>query len=468
MIPTPRPKIWLFVLASLQAGCSLTGRGLDPGPAAATRIGYVRSTALPDPESARDTAKLAGDFPVDLSALLVNSTQTTDRQLTDLGMPVVCQNRTTNELRELKEGPCNPNEVAALSSKVNIPLELARKIFYATCGSPQSCGDARNRVQDRLIWASENACTDYLVQVRRSFTATNLNLGTATTLFGALGAVLTSADATRVFSGASAFTSGLRAEYNDVYFSSQAFELVSRAIRSVREKARKQIADYRNANRDIQNYTLDGAVSDAMRYHGTCNVMAGLEEAADAITRDRDPGLKRLSELLQDVSSSATVSLGAAVLDTGNLPSATRSCLSLRDQEGLVDAQIVRIDDEIKRLSSLTPPPSDKVALLTSLRQRLTSQKGNVQKMVGEVQACAKKNDGTTPADTAEKSMYEAVRVFTSSPLADKQIRRQQFESEKASVLSIKLDIDRRIARISEAIIAMRNEVDNALTKVRS
>lgn len=452
--------VWLTALAGLLGACSLTGKGLDPGPAGAVRIGYVRSPSTPSPEDVDDPNKLPGDFPVDLSALFVNAVPgaaADGRKAADADEgTLICEHRTSRVVREARpDTKCGADEVAARWST----LEQARKTFYARCGSPQACTQARDRVQDRLVWASENACADYLVFVRRSFTRTNLNLGSATTFFGALGSVLRSADATRVFSGSAALTSGLRAEYNDVYFSSQAFELVSRAIRSVRERGLKRIQDYRTTH-DIGTYTLEAAVGDAMRYHAACNVMAGLEEAADAITRDRDPGLKRLNELLQDSGAVASVSLGAATVDTAGLPLATTSCRALAAEKDRADAEVARLDVEVKRLGDAAPPDASRLAAARTALASLKTAQGSVAAAVAAVAPCkAPAAGGTPPAETAEKAMYEAIRIFSSAPLAEKAARRLEVEAAKAKVMAIKLDVDRETGRVRQSVEAMRTQV---------
>ncbi|MFZ6653934.1 hypothetical protein [Undibacterium sp. TJN19] len=305
----------IFPVASLLAGCSLTGKGLEPGPSTAARISNHRTDGTPT------------DYPVSLPTLIAMAAQT------DPSKPGALINRDGISAQQAVSTASPGDQSVAAPAAANIAgdeIELARQYFYAHCSGDERCGVLRDRVQDRLIWASESACSDYLVSVRKSFTRTNLNLGAATTMFGTLGSLITSVTTARVFSGAGAFTSGLRAEYNEVYFSSQAFELVSKSIRSVREKTLKRIRDNR-VSKNITQYTLDAAISDAIFYHGSCNILAGLEEASDAVTRDRDPGLKRVNELLQDLNTGVNLSLGTASLDTSALPSATKSCNTMAE-----------------------------------------------------------------------------------------------------------------------------------------
>lgn len=154
----------LIVLSALLvSGCSFTNKGLDPGPATATPLAMLDSKDSPT------------DYPIDLAQLIQNSAY---------ALP----------LSSTGSKPAAGENVSAVSAPQppdGGDIEKARKFFYESCRADQYCGELRNRVQDRLIWASENACADYLSSVRKSFTRTNLNLGGATTLFGALGSVVT-------------------------------------------------------------------------------------------------------------------------------------------------------------------------------------------------------------------------------------------------------------------------------------
>jgi hypothetical protein len=422
-----RKQIWILVAwVVLQvSGCAITGKGLDPGPAGATRLGAERSDGV------------ASDYPVDLAQLIHLS---------------------VHGDRSISENIQNPGHADSStdSQTKSVGLEESRKYFYDNCSTNERCGILRDRVQDRLIWASESACADYLSGVRKSFTRTNLNLGGATTLFGALGSVLTSVDATRTFSGAAAVTSGLRAEYNDVYFSSQAFELLSKAIRSVREKTLKSIYDGR-LNKDFRAYTLDGAIGDAMRYHATCNVMAGLEEAADAVTRERDPGLKRLSELLQGVGAGLNLSIGTAAIDTSTLPSAEKSCqrLSTIARDGAIAATSLGATDDKLQADAV----ADAKAKDDSAKRRAA-----VDKLVAEL----KKLDDDAKPDCvgkdaevakAETEMFDAMRVFAALPLSEKAVGKAKFDAARAKVMALKAKLD---ASLSDADVKFNGIIQNA------
>ena len=428
MCHSARFLLLVFPIVSFLTGCSLTGKGLEPGPSTAARISNHRNDGTPT------------DYPVSLPRLIELAVQT------DPARPEPAKPVTGTALAQPATAVA-PNAQDAADNFAGDEIELARKYFYANCSGDERCGVMRDRVQDRLIWASESACSDYLTSVRKSFTRTNLNLGAATTLFGTLGSLITSVNTARVFSGAGAFTSGLRAEYNDVYFSSQAFELVSKSIRSVREKTLKRIRDNR-VGKNITQYTLDGAISDAMFYHGSCNVLAGLEEASDAVTRDRDPGLKRVSELLQNLNAGVNLSLGTAALDTSNLPSATNSCTTLAKVKKDSDTTAGDFDSKNKNLQA-DAATEDKVKKDSAALALKVAQMAVKIKDLAATQS-ANCDGKESAALKAESAMFDAIRQFFAVAADQKALEKQKFEITKKTVLELQVTIDAVIAKMRD------------------
>ncbi|PXX41380.1 hypothetical protein [Undibacterium pigrum] len=419
--------IVLSAILFLSTGCTVTGKGLDPGPASAARIGMETKEGV------------ARDYPVNLSTLILLSVHGDKRKVNDTAASMRAEMQA--DLVAIKTLPSvSTQEIDAAQSEI----EYARKYFYDHCPSNDRCGVLRDRVQDRLIWASESACTDYMSSVRKSFTRTNLNLGAATTVFGTLGSLVTSINTARVFSGAGAISSGLRAEYNDVYFASQAFELVSKAIRATREKALKRIHDNRQA-KGIKEYTLEGAIADTMTYHSYCNVMAGLEEAADAVTRERDPGLKRINELLQGANTGATFSLGTATIDTSGLPSAANSCRLLttlaQDSKKVVDEYTA---NNKKLLADSTADAAAKKESAAHL-DKIKKLDEEIQQLFANAKGDCNLKDGVV--DKKEAAMFDAIRKFSSVALSEKAAEKLRFQSAKEEVSKLQSKIDDILSR---------------------
>jgi hypothetical protein len=158
-------------------------------------------------------------------------------------------------------------------------------------------GDAarRNAIQDEILRASEQRCNVYKIHVRRLRSSTNFAYGGLTTLFGGLGALFTSIDVSRALSGAAGITSGLNAEFDQAYFANLATEVIIDGIESRRKRIHDEIVE-RRTRADLATYSVEAAVLDAVRFHGSCSIIEGLREASSSIKTVRDPGLHAMAE----------------------------------------------------------------------------------------------------------------------------------------------------------------------------
>lgn len=146
----------------------------------------------------------------------------------------------------------------------------------------------RNRIQERLLAASEQRCGEYKNFLKKYDSEFNFLMGTLTTATAAAGAIVTGGGSNILAGIASAF-SGIRAEGNDAILASKAVEIITNGIDLKREKIYDKIL----AERDKQliGYPVERAIKDAIHYHANCSLIAGLEQAANSLERDREPGL---------------------------------------------------------------------------------------------------------------------------------------------------------------------------------
>ena len=173
-------------------------------------------------------------------------------------------------------------------------LECAFASFY---GESKERLLRRNRVQDRLVAASNQRCADYKQHVRRFDSTSNIALGGLTTLSAGLGAILTHADTVRALSGAAAITSGFRAEMNETYFQQNTIQVIASGFERRRAVLRAEMEKKRKET--IEDYTVEYAVADALVYHDACSLLAGLEEIALSQKRAADPGLAQVGAALE-------------------------------------------------------------------------------------------------------------------------------------------------------------------------
>ncbi len=159
----------------------------------------------------------------------------------------------------------------------------------------------RNLAQDRIIAASNNRCNIYKTYLQQAHSRGNFLMGALTTTLAGAGGIVTGG-AVNALSAGAAITSGIRAEYNQAYYAGLNTSIISKGI----DQRRKELFDdmkkkrYKGGDREkglieYEKYNITEAVSDAIKYHGACNLIEGLKTADAAIS---DIGLKRLNESL--------------------------------------------------------------------------------------------------------------------------------------------------------------------------
>ncbi len=95
-------------------------------------------------------------------------------------------------------------------------LRLAHEKFYQ---NPLNLKLRRNRLQDRLLSASNQRCGVYTTRLRSLDARTNFLFGSITTAIAGAGAIVTGATAARSLAGIAGILTGGRAEFNQSYFS---------------------------------------------------------------------------------------------------------------------------------------------------------------------------------------------------------------------------------------------------------
>lgn len=210
----------------------------------------------------------------------------------------------------------NTVNLPALVSKNAQSLDDALESFRNECLNTNSqCKFKRNTIQDRLIAASNSICAEYKSKLKQEQANTNLNFGGASTIFGGLGAIAQSVGPARLYSGAAAMASGLRAEVNQNIYSMLAVEVITKAIDKTRKEALKAIDE--NQTKTIQNYTIERALADTMEYHGRCSVLAGLQEASTAVSQADNVGIDQLGKTLTSLGQTATFQVGKKNIGLG-------------------------------------------------------------------------------------------------------------------------------------------------------
>lgn len=157
------------------------------------------------------------------------------------------------------------------------------RAFYSASGADEEKRLHRNRIQDRLILASNDGCEAFKTVLKRKQADRNFEFGTATVLFGAAGAVATGAQAAKNLAALAGASGGIRAEYNRDFFSDVAAHVITKGINSRRKEMLGGIVA--GQAKPIQDYTLEAALSDAVVFHRACSLVGGLEYAEGAIAK---------------------------------------------------------------------------------------------------------------------------------------------------------------------------------------
>jgi hypothetical protein len=184
-----------------------------------------------------------------------------------------------------------PSEKPGENNNQDNYLDKAAQCFTqaAIMAGDQNACQARNALQERILSASTQRCNAFKSNLQRDFARNNFGLGLLTTLAGTAGALVTG-NAANYFSGASAFFSGVRAEYNQDYLANLAAYVIIDGIDKQQREVYEQIQDH-GQKKHYNEYPVEAAIKDALYYHGLCSVMTGFRVAQDSIKEVENPGL---------------------------------------------------------------------------------------------------------------------------------------------------------------------------------
>ncbi|WP_374652343.1 hypothetical protein [Dongia sp.] len=154
----------------------------------------------------------------------------------------------------------------------------------------------RDQVQERLLGASNDMCYRYKRFLQNVHSHGNFFFGALTTIAGAAGAIVTGGGS-QILAGTASALSGIRAEFNQDYFSNLTVATVWKGIELRRDRAFNTIA-IEGQEKDTFVYPVEAAVKDAINYHAECSLVAGVEELGDTVQLAKDPGLDQVSRTL--------------------------------------------------------------------------------------------------------------------------------------------------------------------------
>ncbi len=199
------------------------------------------------------------------------------------------------------DNTCNYNKLDE-AQKIKILRKAFRKAnIKKTYGIPH-----RSQIQDRLIAASNQRCNLYMTYLKRVSTYTNGIFGTLTTVLGGAGAIVTGENTARFLSGLAGISSGTRSELTQAIFESIATSVIIPGIQKSRADLLKEIEKKRS--RAVEEYTVEGAIADAISYHGACSMDTGVAYAQKSIQSYDDIGIKRFTAIQAELGIARSVS----------------------------------------------------------------------------------------------------------------------------------------------------------------
>lgn len=172
--------------------------------------------------------------------------------------------------------------------KERIRLEGAFAAFYSSENDPYGTPAARrDRLQNRLIMASDQNCTTFAQTLYGVQASTNFVLGSLATGLAGSGAITTNQQTARLLSGLSGIATGIRSEANEDFFRKQWVEAILKAIETSRNKMKTDMQA--SAAQSIIVYPVEAAIADAIRYNAACSLVAGMKEVNSAVSMADDP-----------------------------------------------------------------------------------------------------------------------------------------------------------------------------------
>jgi hypothetical protein len=200
-----------------------------------------------------------------------------------------------------KTGSDDPG-LAVLRAK----LQAAFRGFYLY---PQFDAIARRtRLQQRLIAASDANCIAFKSELYAVQAWFNFGTGSAALATTAAGAIVTDAPTARLLSGIGSAITGFRAEGNDDFFRKMYFEAISQAIDSKRLQLRTDMVGL--LSRTIDEYPVEAAIADAIRYNNACSLVEGVALVQHAVSVSDDPaGLVAFRDAMSRAGYSSSIIL---------------------------------------------------------------------------------------------------------------------------------------------------------------
>lgn len=144
---------------------------------------------------------------------------------------------------------------------------------------------ARNSIQRYVMMVADRRCEVYKQSVSELDSTFSMGFGALSTVTGVLGGLFV--EASQALSATAGISSGLNAEFNKAFFKNTAVPVIFAGI----DKKRADIAaeiQKNSSEADLSKYSLEQALSDAIRYNGACSTTEGMKYVQEYMTNPVD------------------------------------------------------------------------------------------------------------------------------------------------------------------------------------
>lgn len=344
-------------------------------------------------------------------------------------------------------------------------IELAFNGFYSSAYGTLDIIQRRNRVQDRLIAASNQACLEFKRHIHRLQAEGNFGFGVLSVITGGAGAITTATSAARILSGVTGILSGARAEFNQDFFARFTATVLTKAIDNRRDELIRKLQTPRAS--DIAAYTVEMAIADALVYNDSCSLVSALQVTDTALTVAEDPGIKRLNEVLLSANISPSV-LFKGTVEGVNLPLPPKLALGGTTILGQADANLAlkQIRDQQAKLLKESVDRHDALKKEAATKTQAVKDAANkiIDKAKGDLDTANTTFGGALPAGPAGGTDPTAAAADAADLALINAYRKAQLEFADLERRKLLADADKAAADVE----ALKRKYQAELAKFRA
>ncbi len=227
------------------------------------------------------------------------------------------------------------------------------------------CAYQRNILIGNLIAISDGMCEKHMKTILGNEAAVNIITGTLTNAFSGAATVVTGGMSKTILAALAFFSNSERSLFNETIYKSVLVPAIIKKINETRLNVRRDImAKYEtNKNAAYEDYPVNFALADIIKYHQSCSFMVGLQKALEEGTQTA-PGQDR---------ASLEQKLKTLVHERdGRIRELREAKKDITDEDIKKDNYIIYLDDQIRAITKKLGEPEAKKpedAMVTALRK---------------------------------------------------------------------------------------------------